>query len=668
MSGTVHGGLPEGGGMRIGIVTTDVAFSFDVTDRFDAVRQGISWVVVRPEAPLPRAALLLFDSAASPNADRIHRSVGCPRWLLWRGSGAPDAKEGGWDEVVRWPAEPGPLAALLEGARVQIRARPGVASPELLAAGMRRVAELASESIEITDLSVRLLYVNPAFEQLTGWSLEDVVGHSTGELFRAGAHDPSYYAAILATLRRGEVWRGPLIARRRTGDLSFQEATLAPLLGADGEPAAFVAIKRDLARDTLAERAMENRELRLQTMLEGAGDGVFVHDNGGVLADANPSACAMLGVERGALICGRRIGEFLDGVSEEALVSSLAALTVGEPITIEGSFRRADGRTLAVSLRLAAFVFAGERFVLTLARDVSERVDLERRLRLRTEELAASLEDLRAAQHALVQHEKLSALGELVAGVAHEVNTPLGTALTALSHGADAIPALRAAITSPGPSRRAMLASLDELAEAFRLAYENGRRAATLISNFKKVAVDQASEAERDIELADYLAAILSSLSPLLRAQQVNASFAGEPVSLLTRPGAIAQIITNVIQNAVVHAFVGVEEEKKLWVRCRPEGSTALIEVEDHGVGIPPHVLSRVFDPFVTTRMGQGGSGLGMYVVHNLVVEVLGGTVEVRSSPGSGTCVRIALPLARPATADAVRPPGPGEEPAGRSG
>jgi PAS domain S-box-containing protein len=637
--------------MKVCVVSDNAAFTADVKARFDEVGNGFLWVSAAPSEPMPVAGLLVFDGSSPAHAPVVRFDA--PRWLLC--TGAPPTDLAGWDAVMEWPIPAARLAEAIEQARHTIRARSGIAGTQLLASGMRRILELASESIELTDTSVRLLYVNPAFEQITGWLLEDAVGSQTGELFRAGTHDPAYYAEIMATLRRGEVWRGPLIGRRRNDALSFQEATLAPLNGPDGKAMAFVAIKRDLARDTLTERALESRETRLQTMLEGAGDGVLVHDDAGLIADANSSASAMLGVDQDDLLAGCRIGAFFEGYTELELVAAFRDVVEGAPITLEGNFRRADGQSIPVSLRIGAFLFGGERFLVTLARDVSERVELERRLRLRTEELDASLADLKRTQKELVQREKLSALGTLVAGVAHEVNTPLGVALTALSLADEALQGMRAALNSPTPSRRTIQARMDELDESMKLALQNGRRAATLVADFKKIAVDQASEALRQIDLGEYLQSILSSLSPMLRKENVVVLTDLSPIPLRTRPGAIAQVVSNLIQNAVTHAFPDPTSDRQLWVRCQEVGGMAQMEIEDRGAGIDPVTLKAVFDPFVTTRMGGGGSGLGMYVVHNLVVEVLNGTVEVESEVGRGTRVRVRIPLKPEPHSDGAR-------------
>ena len=267
--------------------------------------------------------------------------------------------------------------------------------------------------------------------------------------------------------------------------------------------------------------------------------------------------------------------------------------------------------------------------------------------RSRTEELEGALGRLQATLQTLVQQEKLAALGSLVAGVAHEVNTPLGVALTALGLAEQMSQDVRALLAVPAPSRRAVVARLDDLDRTFALAFENARRAATLVADFKKVSVDQASEIEREIEVGPYLKAVLSSLSPVLRRLDVVTERIGEDAVVLTRPGALAQIVSNLLQNCAIHAFGEDTEIGRVWLRYGRVGDEIVLEVEDRGRGIPPELLARIYDPFVSTRMGNGGSGLGMHVVHSLVVVVLQGRIEVESVQGQGTRVRVGVPYRR---------------------
>jgi signal transduction histidine kinase len=205
---------------------------------------------------------------------------------------------------------------------------------------------------------------------------------------------------------------------------------------------------------------------------------------------------------------------------------------------------------------------------------------------------------------------------------------------------------LERALTGAPPSRRQLLELIGAGREALQVAATNAERAASLIANFKRVAVDQTSEAEREIELLAYLGAIAGSLSPMLREARAELRCEGAPVTLVTRPGAIAQVVTNLVQNALVHAFTDAHAQRVVTLRCGPDGDHACLQVIDAGVGMSEELAKRVFEPFVTTRRGAGGSGLGMHIVHQQVYEALGGTITLDTAPGRGTRVAIRLPLA----------------------
>ena len=582
------------------------------------------WVAhIEPDAPHSPAALTLSPQPPPATLE----AQGC--WLVLPADGSvPDT---------------GVLAEAVSAARVRARSMRGLLPSTHLLRALRRVVDLAPESVEITDQSVRLLYANAAFEAITGWPIEDAAGHSTGELFRAGTHEPSYYAGIMEVLRRGDAWRGPLIGRRRDGELSLQEATLAPVLDDNGQPEGFIALKRDIARDALAAAAMESRERRFESLVNGAGDGVYVHDAEGRVLDANPVGCALLGVSADARPPGLSLADHFRPQQGEPLASLLAGVEVGSPLTIEGHLQGLASPT-PVSLRVGAFLFGGERFLLTIARDVSERVALEERLRERGAALQQALEEQRALQAEMVRREKMAALGELVAGVAHEVNTPLGVTVTAVSHAQSVAERLRDALTGPAPSRRTVQAAVAALDEALALASTNAARAARLVADFKRVSVDQSSDLEREIALDAYLATICSSLSPVLREGRAEVVLEVGAGRLVTRPGALAQIVSNLIQNAVIHAFTADSADRRIWVRGGLRDHEVWLEVEDHGCGIDPDLRERVLLPFVSTRMGSGGSGLGLTVVHNIVVELLGGKLSIEGGPGVGTTVRVQFP------------------------
>ncbi len=288
---------------------------------------------------------------------------------------------------------------------------------------------------------------------------------------------------------------------------------------------------------------------------------------------------------------------------------------------------------------------------------LSELQALQGTLQTRSEELSASLARLHTAQAELVQREKLAALGQLVAGVAHEVNTPLGVVYTAVTMSLERVEELEASLVTGTLPKRQVLEIARALLDALRIASTNAKRAASLISDFKRIAVDQTSEAEQAFELRSYLDAVVQSLSPMLARAGVACAVSGQPVRLVSRPGVIAQIVTNLVQNAMLHAFPDGESDRRVEVRCRAEPEHAVIEVEDHGVGMTEEVRRHVFEPFFTTKRGAGGSGLGMHIVHEQAYNALDGALELDTAPGQGTRVALRIPL-RP-QAGTMKAPGP---------
>jgi len=252
-----------------------------------------------------------------------------------------------------------------------------------------------------------------------------------------------------------------------------------------------------------------------------------------------------------------------------------------------------------------------------------------------------------------VQRERLATLGQLVAGVAHEVNTPLGVALTAGSLAEEAILEIEKALFAGNLRRADFSRLLAESLEAFAMLQQNLRRAADLIRQFKGVAIDQTSGQLRQIEIGSYIKNLLSTLKPLTK-EHGNPAVEivlvnQESLFLTTNPGALAQIITNLIQNAIVHAFPPWEPGR-VEVSIQLDKAHVAIEVNDNGVGMPPDVLERIFDPFFTTRSEGGGSGLGLFVSYNLANDVLYGKLEAESLANVGTKFRLTLPIEYPKT------------------
>jgi signal transduction histidine kinase len=274
---------------------------------------------------------------------------------------------------------------------------------------------------------------------------------------------------------------------------------------------------------------------------------------------------------------------------------------------------------------------------------------LEQRVAERTRSLEEALQRLERAQNEMLQSEKLASLGRIVAGVAHELNTPIGNALTVATTIAEDLNELRAQVESGAIKRSSLNAMVERSSTGIGIFVRNLERAARLIGDFKQVAVDQTSDQRREFDLAAIVDEIANILQPTLR--KSNCTLEAELTSGLmcdSYPGAIGQVVTNLIMNTVVHAFEQGTKGKVSLRVCPVGDDGAEIVVADDGVGMSEEVRQRIFDPFFTTKMGKGGSGLGMNLVHGLVTRVLGGSVNVISSPGHGTEVRVQLPRFAP--------------------
>ncbi len=254
---------------------------------------------------------------------------------------------------------------------------------------------------------------------------------------------------------------------------------------------------------------------------------------------------------------------------------------------------------------------------------------------------------LRQTQQELMHREKMAALGGLVAGVAHEINTPMGIAVTAASLLGARVDDLARAFAAGELRRSALAAFIADARQAADLGLTNLHRAAELVQSFKQVAVDQSHDERRRVRLGIYLQEILTSLAPLYKRSEHRVELlVDDPIDAEVHAGAIAQIVGNLVQNALTHAFTP-ERPGRLTIRLRRHGDThAELLVADDGRGMSDDERARVFEPFFTTRRGQGGSGLGMHIVHNLVTELLRGAVAVESRPGAGTIVTVRFPLA----------------------
>lgn len=285
---------------------------------------------------------------------------------------------------------------------------------------------------------------------------------------------------------------------------------------------------------------------------------------------------------------------------------------------------------------------------------------LEQRVADRTAELqhtnrdlTAALRRLEQAQDELLQSEKMAALGNLVAGVAHELNTPIGNSLMVASTLQDRTEEFEADVAA-GLKRSSLNRHIETSREASSALVRNLQRAAELITSFKQVAVDRTTSQRRRFTLDALVGEVMLTLSPTFRNKPWQVHTEIPPgIRMDSYPGPLGQVLTNLINNAVLHGFDGRSiGNVHIDARLTEAGDQVRMSVTDDGVGIPADVIGRVFDPFFTTRMGRGGTGLGLSICHNIVKGVLGGQVSVESVPCEGTTFILIFPLVAPEHAE----------------
>ncbi len=267
--------------------------------------------------------------------------------------------------------------------------------------------------------------------------------------------------------------------------------------------------------------------------------------------------------------------------------------------------------------------------------------DLEARVAVRNEEL-------KRAMGQLMQSEKLAALGSLVAGIAHELNTPIGNVLAVASTLKDETQGFTDMVLSGSARRSDVEKGMARINEASALIERNAERAGRLIRDFKQVAVDQSSTRRRQFVLHEVVEEILATIRSTFKGVKLHIETEiALDIALDSYPGPLEQVITNFLVNSVVHGFEG-RPEGHIRITAQRDGAQVVVSYDDDGCGIQADNLQHLFEPFYTTKLGQGGSGLGLYIVHNLVVNVLGGQVSVSSTPGQGSRFVVRLPVQAP--------------------
>ncbi|MGQ9368952.1 PAS domain-containing sensor histidine kinase [Azospirillum sp. ST 5-10] len=521
-----------------------------------------------------------------------------------------------------------------------------------LAARLEMALEATNAAAWDADLVQRTCWWSDTFPRMLGFTTPPEMPAD----FWEGRLHPDDRQRVLATIAAylgGETTRYDYTyrLRREDGTWIWIEAKGRVLRDGSGRAVRYVGIMADVTERRRQEETLRRSEQQLLRILE-----------------VSPIACNITTRDGRWLFCNAQSAQMI-GRSRQDLMETAPALLYANPedrtrlmdrLDREGAFRdaevafrRDDGSLVWVLSSWREIEFEGERALLTWLYDITDRKAGEAEVMAAKEAAEGALADLRVAQESLIQAEAMASLGQLVAGVAHEINTPIGIGLTAATHLLEQTRSLRERFAGGGMRRSDLGHYLDAVEEAARLLVANVNRAADLVHSFKQVAVDQSSGERRVFDLQTYIGEVLFSLRPRLKRSGVVVEVdCPEGIRMDSYPGALAQVLSNLTVNAVVHAFPDGSPGRIRVVVRRAGAAEVVVEFADDGAGIEQATLAKIFEPFFTTKRGEGGSGLGLHIVRNTVSDVLGGRVEVDSAVGQGTRFTLTLPCTAPAALD----------------
>ncbi len=270
----------------------------------------------------------------------------------------------------------------------------------------------------------------------------------------------------------------------------------------------------------------------------------------------------------------------------------------------------------------------------------------KKELNVLNQTLSATIDELERTRDELIQSEKMASLGRLVSGFAHEINTPIGIAITAASAINESGEALNTMLSQDEVSETALMATIDKIMEAGKLTFSNVRRAADLVSSFKRTSIDQTQETKRLFALHEVIQDIIMSLDNKFRRTSITIEHhCPTQINIYGYPGVISQILNNLMLNSLIHGFDDAALSGKITIDVRLENHNINMDYADTGKGMDANTLEKLFEPFYTTRRARGGTGLGMYICYNLMMTRLKGTITCESLPGEGTVFHITFPI-----------------------
>jgi PAS domain S-box-containing protein len=517
----------------------------------------------------------------------------------------------------------------------------------------RKLFEGSVDGIYVTTPGGALLNANPALARMMGYRTPEDLINGVGDIAETVYVHPAARAEYQSLMQRdGMVREFEYQVRQRDGAILWLSDSASAVRDEAGEITRYEGTVRDITDQKRAEDAIAEGRRRLQQVIDTVPAVINVKNKELRYVLMNRYMAGIFGIEPADAI-GRTTTDLMSRYgAQKTDENDKRVLESGREVGFyEEEYLDSSGnlRQWLVN-KLPLLDGDGEiETIVTVALDIGERKRGELEMRKAKDAAEAALRNLRETQNSLIEAEKLAALGRLVAGVAHEVNNPVGISLTVASS-LERKTAVFAAEVARGDLRRSTLNEfLETSRDASSQLVANLNRAAELIQSFKQVAADRNYSDQRSFDLGDLTEQVVMSLRPGLRKLNLTLNVDCQPnLTMNSYPGPYGQVLTNLFLNSVAHAFPdgrpGVVDIK---VRASGKDNVEII-FSDNGCGMSLDVRRRAFDPFFTTRRDQGGTGLGLHIVYSIVTNRLGGRLDLDSGTGGGTRIQIILPRAAP--------------------
>jgi PAS domain S-box-containing protein len=497
----------------------------------------------------------------------------------------------------------------------------------------------------------RYLQINQRLTELCGISVEDHLGRTVRDCVPALAD--AVEGIVRSIMETGEPVTDIEVAGQRADQTEerFWVTYWHPLRSPSGEIVAVNVAAEEITDRKRAEAALRSSERQFHTLADSIPQLVWMADAVGKVYWFNNHWHEYLGTSAADTAS-------LDWQTILAPASLLEArdrwaqvLKAGTALEMELSLLGKEGQyrpflTRSVPLRDpsgAIYGWIGTHI------DISERKRNEQAIRDARDTAETALQNLKETQNSLIEVEKLAALGRLVAGVAHEINNPVGTSLTVASALERKTATIAKEMTQGTLRRSSLLEFLEIIREASSQLVANLNHAADLIQSFKQVATDRNESNRRTFDLGDLTEQIVLSLRPGL-GRKLTLKVERQPdLTMISYPGPYGQVLTNLFLNSVTHAFPD-DKAGAIDIKVLAAGKNNVeVIFSDDGCGMSADDRRKAFDPFFTTRRDQGSTGLGLHIVHSIVTNYLGGQLRLESEPGKGTTIRLVLPREAPA-------------------